>query len=171
LLSKENFYISNKTITIIPSAAWELKRWPLENWKELVQIMPEYSFLILAGPDDVFTNEIKNVAPDRILNLAGKTTLNESFYLVSISNFVVSADTGFLHAADLFGIDGIALMGPTAFGHTSGDTIKVLEIDLPCRPCTKEGNSECKIAETKKCLADISAWQVRKNILEMMHEN
>ncbi|MFB6317381.1 glycosyltransferase family 9 protein [Saccharicrinis sp. FJH54] len=164
LLSSEQFSIDEKTITIIPSAAWELKRWPLEHWKQLVEIMPEYKFIVVAGPDDTFTKEIADIAPDRVLNLAGRTNLNESFYLVKQSNFIVSADTGFLHAADLFGKDGIAFMGPTAFGHTTGESIKVLEIDLPCRPCSKEGNSECKIAEIKKCLFDITPRLVKKEI-------
>lgn len=161
ILETENFIIDKKTITIIPSAAWELKRWPLEHWKTFVNIMPDHKFVVLAGPSDTFTKEIEAVDPGRILNLAGKTNLNESFYLVYISNFIVSADTGFLHAADLFSKKGIAFMGPTAFGHTTGKTIKVLEIDLPCRPCSKEGNSECKISETKKCLKDITPQKVK----------
>lgn len=170
LLEREQFVIDSKTITIIPSAAWELKRWPISQWGRLIEIMSNYKFIIIAGPDDHFTSEIENVAPDRVLNLTGKTNLNESFYLVWISNFIVSADTGFLHAADLFGKDGIALMGPTAFGHTTGKTIKVLEVDLPCRPCTKEGNSECKISETKKCLYDISPEWVKSEIIAMQNE-
>lgn len=168
LLRSEGVSIDNKTITIIPSAAWELKRWPLEHWKKLVKIMPDYRFIVLAGPDDVFTREISEIAPERVLNLAGRTNLNESFYLVHISTFIVSADTGFLHAADLFARDGIAFMGPTAFGHTTGETIKVMEIELPCRPCSKEGNSECKIAETKKCLFDITPVQVKNEIVKTL---
>ncbi|MFC0877971.1 glycosyltransferase family 9 protein [Saccharicrinis sp. FJH2] len=164
LLKAENFSIDNKTITIIPSAAWELKRWPLEHWKKLVEIMPDYKFIVVAGPDDTFTKDIADVATERVLNLAGRTNLNESFYLVKQSVFIVSADTGFLHAADLFGKNGIAFMGPTAFGHTTGESISVLEIDLPCRPCSKEGNSECKIAETKKCLFDITPGWVKREI-------
>lgn len=164
LLKKENVEITSKTITLIPSAAWELKRWPIDHWKGLVDIMPDYNFIILGGPEDTFTQEIKAIAPERILNLSGKTNLNQSFYLVWISNFVVSADTGFLHAADLFNKNGIALMGPTAFGHTTGDSISVMEIDLRCRPCSKEGNSVCKLVEIKKCLVDIRPQNVKQEI-------
>jgi ADP-heptose:LPS heptosyltransferase len=164
LFSESNFTFDKNTITIIPSAAWELKRWPVKHWKELIKILPGYNFVVLGGPEDVFIDEITSVAADRTLNLAGRTNLMESFYIVSESHFVVSADTGFLHAADLFGINGIALMGPTAFGHTTGNTIKVMEIDLSCRPCTKEGNSKCKLMEIKKCLVDITPQMVRNEI-------
>lgn len=157
-----------KTITIVPSAAWELKRWPIEHWSKLIQILPDYKFIITAGPTDNFTTEIEAAAPDRILNLTGKTNLLESFYLISQANFVVSADTGFLHAADLFGKKAIAFMGPTAFGHTTGKHVKVMEIDLPCRPCTKEGNSHCKLVENKKCLVDITPDIVATRIRHML---
>ena len=124
--------------------------------------MEEKRILILAGPTDDFTKDIYNIAPDRVINLAGKTNLQESFYIISRSNIVVSADTGFLHAADLFRRKGIALMGPTAFGYPTGNTIKVLEIvGLKCRPCTKAGNTKCKLPqEYRACLLDIKPERV-----------
>ncbi len=157
-------YDTREFITIVPSAAWELKRWPVEHWQELVRVMSDKNFLILAGPDDEFTKDIENVAPDRVMNLYGKTSLIESFYVVWRSHLIISADTGFLHAADLFGKKTIAFMGPTAFGHTTGRTITTLELDLPCRPCSKEGNSKCKLAENKKCLVDITPLVVKREV-------
>lgn len=151
-------------ITIIPSAAWALKRWPVPHWMKLIALLPTHKFIVLAGPDDAFCWEIAAIAPNRTLNLAGQTSLMESFFVVSQSQFVISADTGFLHAADLFGINAIALMGPTAFGHPSGDSVKVLDIDLPCRPCTKEGNRECHLIEDRKCLVDITPEMVISTI-------
>lgn len=157
-----------KVITLVPSAAWELKRWPVEYWKQLVVSMPDYKFVILAGPNDDFTKEIEKAAPERIVNLAGKSSLLESFYIISQSQMVVSADTGFLHAADLFRRNAIALMGPTAFGHPTGDTVKVLEINnLECRPCTKAGNTTCKLAdESRNCLLDIKPLMVKQAMKE-----
>lgn len=162
-----------KCITIVPSAAWELKRWPVEYWQELVRSMPDYRFVIIAGPDDLFTKEIEAVAPDRVINLAGKTSVLESFYIISKSNIVVSADTGFLHAADLFHINAIALMGPTAFGHPTGSSVKVLEINsLRCRPCTKAGNTSCMMPnEYRACLLDIKPKQVVKAICDFKNTN
>lgn len=155
-----------KVVTLVPSAAWELKRWPVSYWQDLVAKMPDHKFIILAGPDDSFTKDIRNVAPERVVNLAGKTNLQESFYIISKSSMVVSADTGFLHAADLFKRKGIALMGPTAFGYPTGDTIKVLEINnLSCRPCTKAGNTTCKQPnEYRACLLDIKPEHVINTI-------
>ncbi len=154
----------SKTITLVPSAAWELKRWPVSYWKKLIELLPEFQFNILAGPTDDFCKEISSVAPERVQNLAGKTSLLESFCLTSHSKYVVSGDTGFLHAADLFNIPGCAIIGPTAFGYPTGEQMKIFEMGLPCQPCSKHGNTKCKLKEIKKCLVDIKPEQIVEEI-------
>ncbi|MFA8433840.1 MAG: glycosyltransferase family 9 protein [Marinifilaceae bacterium] len=158
----------SNVITIVPSAAWEMKRWPVGHWKQLIAQLPEYHFMILAGPGDSFCEEIRNVAPDRVVNLAGQTSLLESCYLVSQSNLVISADTGFLHAADIFCIPALSLMGPTAFGFTTGEHIKTLEKDMPCRPCTKDGSGKCKMNTYQQCMVDITPEWVAREAKEKM---
>ncbi len=161
-----NIFKEKKCLTIVPSAAWPLKRWPILYWQRLVKKLPDYKFIIIAGPNDTFTDEIKSIAPDRIINLSGKTSLQESFYVISQSQMVISADTGFLHAADLFKINSIALMGPTAFGYPTGKTVKVLEVNgLKCRPCSKAGDTKCKMPDGyRACLMGITPDLVIKTI-------
>ncbi len=158
-------FTDNKTITIVPSANWEMKRWPIKHWKSLIGIMEDYKFIILAGHDDTFCDEIEASAPDRVNNLAGKTSLLESCYIVSKSKVIVSADTGFMHAADLFKVRTIALIGPTAFGYPSGNTVKTLEVPLKCRPCTKDGSGRCIQDVWQKCMVDISPEMVSQEIM------
>jgi len=157
-----------KLITLVPSAAWPMKRWPVGHWQKLVLQLPDYNFIILAGPDDLFCKEIEDIAPDRVLNLMGKTNLLESCYLVQQSKLVISGDTGFLHAADKFGIKALSLMGPTAFGFTSGEHIKTLEVDMKCRPCTKDGSGKCSQDVYQKCMVDIQPEWVAKEALEII---
>ncbi|WP_065219638.1 MULTISPECIES: glycosyltransferase family 9 protein [Butyricimonas] len=159
---KERFtrIFTPKTITLVPSANWEMKRWPVSHWQQVIQLMPEYRFIILAGPTDTFCETIKAIAPERVNNLAGKTSLLESCYLVKQSNLVISGDTGFLHAADLFHSRSIALMGPTAFGFPSGKEAEIMEVNLPCRPCTKDGRGKCKQPVWQKCMIDITPQTV-----------
>jgi ADP-heptose:LPS heptosyltransferase len=154
----------DKQIALVPSAAWELKRWPVEYWKQLVVLLPQHLFVVLGGPTDHFCAEIAQAAPDRVLNLAGKTTLMESFYVIYKVPYVISGDTGFLHAADLFDKPGQAIIGPTAFGFPSGPKMKTMEVDLPCRPCTKDGNVKCRNKEYQKCLRDLRPEMVKENL-------
>lgn len=152
----QNFSKSGPIIALVPSAAWPMKRWPLEYWKDLVRELPNYRFIVLGGPSDVFCSDIENVDPSRVKNLAGKLSLLGSCYSIYKSDFVVSADTGLIHVADFFGKRGISLIGPTAFGYVSGTTISTLEVELDCRPCTKDGRGKCSQTVYQKCMIDIT---------------
>ncbi|MBN1306518.1 MAG: glycosyltransferase family 9 protein [Chitinispirillaceae bacterium] len=151
-------------ICLVPSAAWELKRWSIDYWKRLVEIIPAAHFVVIGGPLDVFCDDIAKSAPERVVNLAGRTSLVESLYVIYKAPYVISGDTGFLHAADLFHKPGQALIGPTAFGFPTGGSMKVTEVDLPCRPCTKDGNGRCRNREYKKCLMDITPEMVKSRL-------
>lgn len=168
IVDKCRAYVGSDTVTLVPSANWEMKRWPVSHWAKLIALLPNYRFIILAGKGDTFCEEIKAAAPERITNLAGCTTLWESCYITSISNVVVSGDTGFMHAADLFHVPTLALIGPTAFGFPTGSTVETLEVDLPCRPCTKDGRGKCKQAVCQKCMVDITPELVATKIRKLL---
>ena len=139
-----------------------------EHWKKLITLLSEYHFLILAGPGDTFCEEIRTEAPERVENLAGKTTLLESCYLIHRSHIVVSADTGFMHAADLFRIPTLALIGPTAFGFPTGPTAEIFETALSCRPCTKDGSGKCKKGVYQQCMVDIRPETIATRIRQLL---
>lgn len=156
----QNKFGEGMFITLAPSAAWEMKRWPLSHWKNLIELMDNKKFVILGGAQDSFCDELEAIAPDRVLNLAGKLSLLESCAFVKISPLVIVADTGILHVADLFGTSGIGLIGPTAFGFTTGKHIRVMEVNLPCRPCTKDGRGKCSRSVYQQCMVDILPEEV-----------
>lgn len=151
-------------IVLCPSAAWPMKRWPIDHWKKLVELLKGEEILILGGPEDLFCEEIKNVANVRVKNLAGKLSLLDSCRVVSGAKIVISADTGLIHVADTLGVKGISLMGPTAFGFCSNTNIKTLEVDLPCRPCTKDGRGNCSQDIYQKCMVEITPQGVFNEI-------
>lgn len=157
---KDQQIILEEAICLAPSAAWEMKRWPLDHFKTLIKILPNRQFIILGGKEDHFASCLKDIAPQRVVNLIGQLSLIESCYVVSQSNLLVSADTGLLHVADILGKKAIALIGPTAFGHTSGEWIKECSVNLDCRPCTKDGRGKCSQPVYQKCMVDISPESV-----------
>jgi ADP-heptose:LPS heptosyltransferase len=159
------------TIALAPSAAFFLKRWPKEYWQELIMNMPVERFVILGGPEDDFLADIAAVAPERVLNLAGKASLQVSSAVVQLSRALVANDTGLLHVGEQEGIPTIALMGPAPFGFPSRTSTKVLEINLPCRPCSKHGQGPCVNKEKyHQCLVDITPTQVASELRKLMHE-
>lgn len=158
---------NKKFIALAPSAAFELKRWPVDHWKKLVLLDPEQNFVLLGGPEDHFLKEIQNVAPHRILNLAGQTNLRQSACLVQLSELLISNDTGLLHTAEQLGHPAIALMGPAPFGFPSRPKTKILQLDLACRPCSKHGQGPCVNPEFQKCLQGISVQTVSDSIKQL----
>lgn len=161
---------SSNVIALVPSAAWEMKRWPLDHWKKLIQILPQTKFVVLGGKEDTFCQDLADVDPSRVFNLAGKLSLIESCRLVQKSALVISADTGLLHVADVLGVKALSLMGPTAFGFTISSLIKTMEVDLPCRPCTKDGRGKCSQSVYQLCMVDITPASVAEAAVEITRE-
>lgn len=154
-------------IAVVPSSAWELKMWPLDHWKKLFQFNPQKNFVILGGPQDDFIHSLIPDGSKNIVNLAGKLSIIESCAVISLSQLTIGNDTGLSHAADQLQVPLLQFIGPVLFGYPASKTSQVLEVPLPCRPCTKDGRGNCKIAETKKCLSDITPDWVTREILKI----
>ena len=153
-----NKLTSEKYFVLVPSAAYELKRWPLLHWEKLIQLNPLKTFVVLAGPEDQFTtvlNKYKN-----IINLTGQTSLLESAAIIERAEAVISNDTGLLHISEQLGRATIALMGPAPFGFPSRPSTLILERQLKCRPCSKHGQGPCVNSNFQECLQSISPEEV-----------
>lgn len=140
-------------IALAPSAAHPLKRWPLKNWAQLIELLPHQQFIILGGPEDTFLTEL--VTPtnqQRVLNLAGQLNLTESAAVLAKAQVVISNDTGLMHIAEQLRRPTIALMGPAPFGYPAYLSTRVLEWDLACRPCSKHGQGPCTNPIFQACL-------------------
>jgi heptosyltransferase-2 len=134
----------------------------LNYWKQLITLLPQTQFVILGGPEDTFCEELTLIAPERCTNLAGKISLIESCRVVGGARLTISADTGLLHAADQMRKPNIGLIGPTAFGYTSQNTSVVLETQLSCKPCSKDGRDPCKNTVFQRCMIEITPEAVAK---------
>lgn len=152
-------------ICLAPSAAWPLKRWPTSHFQELIDLMPEQNFIILGGPNDDFALKLQGA---NVSNLVGKLSWADTGKAISHASLLISADTGVLHWADYMHVPCLGLLGPTAFGTPFRLSSKVLNLNLPCSPCTKDGRGSCKIAETQKCLKAITPFFVKSEVLKFI---
>jgi ADP-heptose:LPS heptosyltransferase len=149
-------FSKNNFISLAPSAAHELKKWPKEYWQQLVKQWP-VKFIILGGPSDHFLADIATVAPERIVNLAGQLSLEESAAVIAHSQLLITNDTGLLHVAEQLGQAAVALMGPAPFGYPSRyDSTMILEKHLSCKPCSKHGQGPCRNPNFQECLRGIN---------------
>jgi ADP-heptose:LPS heptosyltransferase len=160
-------------IALLPGARWLNKRWPAENFAELVRLIlnnfPAARFVVLGDAGDKPLGEIVfRAAPERCLNLCGVTSLPEMVEWLRLCDLMVTNDTGPMHAAAALGKPLVALFGPTEPRRTGpyGQLKNVLRIDLPCSPCLK---SACAWKNPNECLDAISPAtvfeRVRKQLL------
>ena len=76
----------------------------------------------------------------------------------------ISADTGIIHVVDAHQRPGVLLNGPTAFGKTFSPTVKILEENLYCRPCSKDGRGKCERQVYQQCMVEITPERVFEEI-------
>ncbi|MEO8088664.1 MAG: glycosyltransferase family 9 protein [Gemmatimonadales bacterium] len=147
-------------LALAPGAAHATKRWPLEHWRRLVgkAVKDGLAVVIVGGPDDAaLAVELAEGAGNRVAKAAGAFGLQATGALLRRARVLVSGDTGVMHMATGVGTPVVALFGPTveAFGffpYTREAT--VLELPLPCRPCTSQGGPRCPLGH-HRCLVDI----------------
>lgn len=160
--------LAKPLVALAPSAAWEMKRWPIAHWVSLMQALPEASFVLLGGPADTFLAELERAVPGRTLNLAGRLSLAQSASLLNSCALTIANDTGIMHVSDQMERPTIALIGPTAFGYPSHAKSKALEIELWCKPCSKDGRGRCVNDLYKRCLVDLLPDRVASQAREML---
>jgi lipopolysaccharide heptosyltransferase II len=156
-------------VALAPSAAFPLKRWPVEYWKQLILSSPETVFVLLGGAEDKFLAELAIVDMKRVINMAGKLSLLESASVVAASKVLVSNDTGLMHVAEQIGKPCLALMGPAPFGFPSRPKTQIFEVDLACRPCSKHGQGPCVNPEYQKCMRDIKPEDVARALRSLLY--
>jgi len=152
-------------VAVAPGAAHATKRWPLEHWRTLVDlhIRDGSAVVVLGGPDDAALGAaLTESGRGRVASVAGIFGLQATGALLQRSRILISGDTGVMHMATGVGTPVLALFGPTveAFGFFPySKKAAVLELPLPCRPCTTQGGPRCPLGH-HRCLRDIQPGAV-----------
>lgn len=146
---------------ICPFTTRPQKHWFDESWAALVHRLREefgLKIVMLGGPGDRAAAErLLALAPDEIVNAAGRTTLRQAATLIERARLLVGVDTGLMHMGTAFGIPTIALFGSTRpYLYTDSDRTVVLYKSLPCSPCKR--NPTCGGAYT--CMREITPHDV-----------
>ena len=159
-------------ILLQPGARWLNKRWPVENFTELVRRIasarPEFRFAIMGSADDSAAGAaINQAAPDRCLDLTGKISLPEMIEWIRLGELMISNDTGPMHVAAALGKPVVGIFGPTEPRRTGpyGQLQNVVRIDLPCAPCLK---SRCHYPKPMECMRGISPEMVFARAMNLL---
>jgi heptosyltransferase-2 len=166
---------SRPVVALCPGAEYgSSKQWPPSHFAALSDLATKRGFatwIFGSDKDRAVADTIVGLAAahndDAVpANLCGATNLLEALDLMSLTAAVVSNDSGLMHIAAAIGRPLVALYGSTSPAITPplAKAVRILERDLPCRPCFKR---ECPLGH-HDCLNLIAATEVADAIVEMI---
>ena len=137
-------------IGIAPFAKHKGKTYPLEQMEEVIRKLSE-SFdiqILLFGSKEEgkyleqWTKKYQNTT-----SVAGKMSLQEELVMMNQMDLMVSMDSANMHLASLVNTPVVSIWGAThpfaGFYGFQQNELNIIQIDLPCRPCSIFGNKPC----------------------------
>jgi ADP-heptose:LPS heptosyltransferase len=145
-----------------------LRKWPTERYVELarglLERFPDVLVAMTGAPDE--TAAIQKVALEvgspRCISLAGKTTLPQLLVLYTLSDLLITNDSGPAHFASMTPVTVITLFGPETpflFRALTPRTIPIW-LQLPCSPCVNAYNNRQSPCRDNICMKTITVDHV-----------
>lgn len=109
-------------IIVHPWTSDTVKQWPLENFRQLVsQLIKELGLgiVIIGNRDNFAKSRIFSHLDEKVINLTGKTTLQELAGFLKGAKLLISGDSGPVHLAACVGTPVIALFRNDLVGKTA----------------------------------------------------
>lgn len=168
------YNLNNKLlIALNPAGTWETKRWGIEKFAELGNMLAENlgaKILILWGNEKELKDaekihslmKIKPIIPP-------KTNLKQLASILKRCSFMVSNDSGPMHIATAVGTPTLGIYGPTnpyAQGPYGEKHLWVRKEDLNCIACNL---TKCSIGNV--CMRDLSVEEVYDAFIRLVEKN
>ena len=155
---------NHRIVTFFPGASIAERRWGGERFRQVgFRLVQEgCKIVVVGGKEDAETGDaIVQGIGSGCLNLAGQTSLIETAAILARSNLLISGDSGVLHLAVGLGIPTVSLFGPGIADKWAprGKGHAVLNMNLPCSPCTHFGTTEPCLRQAE-CLQQITSESV-----------
>ena len=167
---------TNKIVCININAGklCHLRRWPQENYVELVLSLYNRlgtKVVLVGGKEDVtYVDDFIMKLPKEInlFNFCGKLSIRELISLFIKSRLLITNDSGPLHVASIVGLPTISFFGPETpylYGPL-GPEHHVFYEDIFCSPCINIYNAKASSCNNNFCLRSIGSEVVMKIIEE-----
>lgn len=162
-----------------------IRCWPLESYVRLADLLThrlDAWILLFGAPSEKRLGEefqehfagrkVKPGAGSRILNLVGKTTIQQLAAFLKRCHLLITPDTGTMHLATAVGTRVLALFLGSAFCHETGpygSNHLVLQPKLRCYPCFKHRPSctdyACKNSISPETVTEVvqGVWKQNPN--------
>jgi ADP-heptose:LPS heptosyltransferase len=175
LLQRENPAVGSAPLILLnPNASdlLPLRRWPPVRYVELARrLLERYPDLFIAftgAPAEATANNrlAAEVNSNRVILLAGKTTLRQVLVLYTRSEILVTNDSGPAHFASMTPIRVVTLFGPETpalFGARSSNAT-ALWAGIACSPCVSAYNNRQSVCRNNLCMQTITVDAVFEKV-------
>jgi heptosyltransferase-1 len=158
-----------KYVCLMPSSRWQNKEWPVSNYVQWIQKSSLFP-VVLGTPNDVASQALVKALESLKIehqNEIGRSSFSDLAHLLKGATGFVGSDTGLFHFAESFGTRCAVFFGPTmpdqGFGPQKPATTVVIQKDLGCRPCGKDGRFCYRVFDRAACLRSISPKEFFSN--------
>ena len=150
-----------KRAVIAPGSTRSNRLWKASGWGELSKQLQAWGYEVLiigSKADQDLCRDILARGSGREKNLAGETSLLDTYRILLASRGFIGVDSGIGHIAGMLGVPALILFGPEDPDKWCpvGPRVSVIRKNLPCAPCLKD---TCRFTENK-CLAQITVEDV-----------
>lgn len=179
LLRRENPAAAGAQLILLnPNASdlLPLRRWPPERFVELARrLLTEFPsmFVIFTGaPSEASAIEalVSQINSERLISLAGKTTLRQMLVLYNRASILVTNDSGPAHFASMTPIHIVTLFGPETprlFAARSPNA-HALWAGIACSPCVNAYNNRQSPCRNNLCMQAITVEQVFAEVVQIL---
>jgi len=170
---KENNLNGKLVIALNPSGTWETKRWGIEKFAKLGDIIAKNfnaKILILWGNQKELEDaqKIFSIMEEKPL-IPPKTNLKQLASILKRCSFTISNDSGPMHISTAVGTPTLGIYGPTnpyAQGPYGEKHLWVRKEDLECIACNL---TKCPIGNI--CMKDLTVETVFEAFLKLVEKN
>ena len=161
----ENGYVFKEFVAIGPGASFPGKCWAKEKYLKLIKVLIQrkHKIVIIGGSREPETEWIAKRVSDTVLNLAGKLSYLESAALLASAKLTICNDSAIMHFSEAVKTPVLSIFGPTVKEFGFGPFLKdshLMDVELPCRPCSRNGKGKCSNKIDRQCLKDIDVDSV-----------
>jgi ADP-heptose:LPS heptosyltransferase len=171
LLQRETRNETDSPIVLLnPNASdlLPLRKWPEDRYvslaRRLLDAFPEIYIGLTGAPDEAgpIDTMVQEIGSPRCFSLAGKTTLRQLLVLYTLSELLITNDSGPAHFAAMTQIHTLTLFGPETpalFGARTPRAITIWQ-GLACSPCVSAYNNRQSSCTNNVCMQKIMVDRV-----------
>ncbi|KAK3608780.1 hypothetical protein CHS0354_006821 [Potamilus streckersoni] len=164
-------------VAVAPGAAHDTKKWETAYYRDVMEHLHRKGIttLMIGGEGDPACRELTDYFKGQTLlkDLSGQLSYAESALAMKYCRAVICSDSAACHLAEAMGTPAVVLFGPTVkeFGYAPClPKSRLLDIPLPCRPCSANGKKRCTNPEFKACLRGITPDRVLATVTQIISD-